>query len=971
MLARFLLLLLLPLLSMTSLAKAGEKPNIVMFFIDDWAWNGTPIEMDGAMPNSKMPVVEMPHLEKLAKEGMKFRNAYASPQCSPSRVCLQTGQSSPRNGFTVYLNSLGQDYYNEKKSKGLPVISCIADETIRPDAVTIPEALKPLGYVSAHIGKWHMRGDPSDEGYVAHDGNTDNKPGNTLHAWAKEGEKKPKQLPADFRDPKLMFSVTDRALDFVEKQAKDEQPFYLQISHYAMHAGSECLPKTREKYAKHPLVQAWYRENNKTAETVKIGEDPAVWFGMAEDLDGRIGAVLDKLSELGIAENTYVVLMSDNGYRHKQFEQTSGLKQPLHAHKWWVWQGGIRVPMIVRGPGIKAGSSFEANVVNYDLLPTFVDWAGGDPTELKDIDGVSLEGFLSGKKKPDDDFQNRFLYFHYPHNRTSMPHSAIVSGTDKVIHFYEKPDLPILLDLGKDEAETTNIAGKNPKRHRELFDEMFRYFKEVGARIPKLNPDYDKEAEKTWHASEEYRKKAQFGPFEGKRKLASDERNEGGETSKAASSERPPNIVFLFADDLGWGDLACYGHPYARTPAIDQLAKEGTRFTQFYVTGVTCCPSRTGFMTGLHTARFQKYPADFGFGDRTTITELLKKKGYRTGHFGKWHIGPDAQSGVYGIDTYRSGGKTKGTPRGRDAGLYDSAIEFIKASSDQPFYVNVWGHSTHYPVTVHPDLAAHFNDVTVKREDFSEAMQVKFDECKKAGGDITTAMRQYLGDVWSIDQNVKRLLAVLDEEGLRENTIVVFSSDHGPAPVLLGAKKESKEFSHNMLGYAGEFRGGKHDQFEGGVRAPFIIRWPGRVKEGRVDTESVTSGMDWLPTLCSIAGVDDLPGDLDGEDVSDIWFGQSRERKAPLFWKTSTTGRSASMRKGNWKLHLGQRKSQGPLLYDLSRDPSESKNVAADRPNVLKRMETELNAWMEELPDSYEKTEDSQKKKRKERAKAK
>ena len=957
-------------LSTTSFTTAREKPNIVMLFIDDWAWNGTPVTMDDAMPNSKMPVVKMPNVEKLAREGMKFRNAYASPQCSPSRVCLQTGQTSPRNGFTVYLNSLGQNYYNEKKSKGLPVISCIADETIKADAVTIPEALKPLGYVSAHFGKWHMRGDPTDEGYIAHDGDTNNNPGNTLKTGLKEGEPKPKRLPDSMSDPKLMFSLTERALNFMDKQANANQPFYLQISHYAMHAGSECLPETREKYAKHPLVQAWYREKKKHPDTVNIGDDPAVWFGMAEDLDGRIGAVLDKLATLGIAENTYVVLMSDNGYRHKEFKIATYLTQPMHAHKWWVWQGGIRVPMIVRGPGIEADSIFNANVANYDLLPTFVDWAGGDSADLKDVDGVSLADFLSGTKEPNSDFQERFLYFHYPHNRTSMPHSAIVSGRDKVIHFYEKPDLPMLFDLAKDEAETTNIATKNPGRHRELFDEMFRYLGEVGARIPKQNPNFDKEAEIAYRASDEYRKKEPYGPFAGKRALSEDERPREKPVAAVPPTERLPNIVFLFADDLGWGDLGCYGHPYARTPAIDQLATDGTRFTQFYVTGVTCCPSRTGFMTGLHTARFQKYPADFGFGDRVTITELLKKRGYRTGHFGKWHIGPDPRPGVYGIDNYSGGENTKGTPRGRDAGLYDAAIDFIKTQSNQPFYVNVWGHATHYPVNVHPELAAEFDEVTVKRGDFSESMQEKLDECKKNGGDLDTAMRQYLGDVWAIDQNVKRVLAAIDEAGLRDNTIVVFSSDHGPAPVLLGVKKESKEFSHNMLGYAGALRGGKHDQFEGGVRAPFIIRWPGHVKAGHTDTKNVISGMDWLPTLCRIAGITDLPAHIDGEDVTDIWLGETRERTTPLFWKTSSPGKSASMRHGNWKLHLDPRGQKGAFLYDLSRDPSESRNVAEERPNILNRLRTKLTAWMGTLPDSYEKSK-NEKKERKRKARAK
>ena len=493
----------------TQSSSEEQRPNIVLFFIDDWAWNGSPVPMDDDMPNSRMPVLQMPHVEQLAREGMKFRNAYASPQCSPSRVCLQTGQSSPRNGFTVFSNSMGQDYYNEKKSKGLPVISCISDMTIDPNAVTIPEALKPLGYVSAHIGKWHMRGNPGDEGYLVHDGDTSNKPGNTIGTS--------RRLPDDLTDPKLMFSLTDRSLKFLESQAKAKQPFYLQISHYAMHEGRECLPATRLKYAKDPAVQAYYKKVGETAETINRKKDPAIWLGMAEDMDGRIGAVLDKLKELGIEDKTYVVMLSDNGYRHSFLP---GHKQPMHAHKWWVWQGGVRVPMIIKGPGIKAGATFQPNVINYDLLPTFVDWAGGTPKELKKIDGRSLAPYLKGKS-PKPEFLNRRLYFHYPHNRTSMPHSAMVSGTTKIIHFYERPDLPMMFDLSTDEGEVHNIATKQPDKYKKLFNEMMSYFKEVGARIPKKNPDFKPG---NFEQSKQYQDIKSYGPFAGSRPLADDEK---------------------------------------------------------------------------------------------------------------------------------------------------------------------------------------------------------------------------------------------------------------------------------------------------------------------------------------------------------------------------------------------------------------------------------------------------------------
>ena len=429
-----------------------------------------------------------------------------------------------------------------------------------------------------------------------------------------------------------------------------------------------------------------------------------------------------------------------------------------------------------------------------------------------------------------------------------------------------------------------------------------------------------------------------------------------------AAKNAPPNIVFLFADDLGYGDLGCCGHPYSKTPALDQLAKEGTRFTQFYVTGTTCNPSRTGLMTGRFPARFPKYAADFGFGDRVTITELLKRKGYRTGHFGKWHIGPDSADGTYGIDTVRTIGKSDDKTAGRDDDLYSAAIEFVTENKAGPFYVNVWGHATHFPVNTPAGLAAEFKDVTVDRDDFSATTQHKFDECQRIGGDLDESMRQYLGDVYQIDRNVARMLKAIDELGLRENTIVVFSSDHGPAPVML-ANKSPRQFSNNMLGYAGELRGGKHSQYEGGLRVPFIIRWPGQVPAGRIDTENVCSFIDWLPTLCKVAGVEELPGGLDGEDVSDIWFGAHRQRIKPLLWKSSATGSAPAVRDGEWKLHLGRKRDQKIEVYNLSADPGESDNVADKHPEVVTRLRRQLRQWMAELPKQYEKVDKARKRK--------
>jgi len=464
--------------------------------------------------------------------------------------------------------------------------------------------------------------------------------------------------------------------------------------------------------------------------------------------------------------------------------------------------------------------------------------------------------------------------------------------------------------------------------------------------------------------------------------------------SAGLSAAPRPNIVFLFADDMGWGDLHCYGHPYAKTPNLDKLAADGTRFTQFYATGVTCCPSRTGFMTSKFPATFAKYPANGGFGDRVTITELLKKRGYATGHFGKWHIGPETKAGTYGIDAIgddeASGGKKKKQDdRGRDAHIYDSAIRFIEKHKDGPFYVNIWGHIPHHPVNPATALVAAFGELKVDESRFPVQMQEKFANCKKQGGDVSQHMRAYLAELKSLDENAGRLLKRLDELGLRENTIVVFSSDQGPAHIRdagdgepkakAEAKKERKRGKKNKseadaapdpadnirlnaMGFAGPFRGGKHNQYEGGIRIPFIVRWPGHVPAGRVDGRSVISGADWLPTLCALTGTKINATDFDGEDASAAWLGKGEHvRSKPLLWKTSAPQSAGAIREGQWKLHHPNSKRGELELFDVVADPSEQHNLVKEHPDIVKRLSEKLEAWQATLPKEYDKTNDADK----------
>jgi len=420
-----------------------------------------------------------------------------------------------------------------------------------------------------------------------------------------------------------------------------------------------------------------------------------------------------------------------------------------------------------------------------------------------------------------------------------------------------------------------------------------------------------------------------------------------------------PNIVFILADDLGYGDLACYGHPYAKTPYIDSLAKEGTRFTRYYATGVTCQPSRVGFMTSRHPRSFERRVGDYGFDGRPTITELLNNNEYATGHFGKWHIGPAANgknateghppAHDYGIDEIKVLESLKDRNKGRDDNTFEAAIDFIERHKDRPFYVNVWAHITHFRVPSDTVFAEEFTDLKVDESLFGPYMKTnKFDTCRDEWGmSVDDCMRNYLADVWSLDLAVGRLLKKLDELGLSENTIVVFTSDQGPdnntlnknAPDQVGDKTRA-----NMMGWPKGLRGGKHVMYEGGVRIPFIVRWPGKVPVDTVNETSILSGLDFLPTLCHLTGTPYDNDQFEGLNVADVWLGEERNPERYLYWKKQYP----TVLHGDWKYHVNRR--EGDELYHLANDPNETTNVIAENPEKAATLIKAITAWDESLP---------------------
>jgi arylsulfatase A-like enzyme len=429
-----------------------------------------------------------------------------------------------------------------------------------------------------------------------------------------------------------------------------------------------------------------------------------------------------------------------------------------------------------------------------------------------------------------------------------------------------------------------------------------------------------------------------------------------------AAAERP-NIVFVFADDLGPGDLGCYSGTIAPTPQIDRMAAEGTRFAQYYSAAPICSPSRVGCATGMFPARWNITSflqerkgngaceqADFLDPRAPSIARQLKAAGYATAHFGKWHMGGgrdvvDAPKfAAYGFDehagTYESpepdpditatnwiwSAQDKVKRWDRTAFFVEKTLDFLKRHAGQPAFINVWLDDTHTPWV--PDEAAQDN---------------------KPAAQTPERLQRVIAEM---DRQIGRLLEGIDKLGINQQTLVIFASDNGALPTLKGQRSAG-------------LRGSKLSLYEGGIRLPFIARWPGHVPASRVDDTAVMAAVDLLSTFCALGGAA-LPTDvtLDGEDQSAVLLGDSKPRTKPLFWEYGRNNQSfayppgrdrspnLAMRDGNWKL-LVNADGSGAELYDVVADRSESRDVAAEHPEIAKRMTEQLLQWRKSLPSLH------------------
>ena len=439
-------------LSFDSLASKPEAPNFILVLTDDQGWTSMSNAMDSRHPTARSDYHRTPALDAIADAGLRFSSAYsASPVCSPSRYSIQFGKSPARLGRTRGLGANRVDH----------------------DQVGIPQVLKRANsnYRAAHLGKWHIDADPSRYLYDVHDGQTTNKEGgydnNQKAQWRGYSE----------NDPKRVFSLTERAIEFIEASVGEESPFFLQLSHYALHSNiiyrEESLAEIGETSEKSVHTDRGYA-------------------AMVADLDTAIGQLWAAYNRLGLQDSTYFIITSDNGGMPVLPQQVNkgrpykkGLNHPLLRGKWDLMEGGIRVPFLVVGPDVPAGSQADEPIIGSDLLPTFADLAGAGDYLPIDLDGISIKPLLNDPSETLDRPSDG-LIFHFPHYNAvglNEPHSAIRVKDFKLVRFHSSKR-SLLFNIETDIGEQFDLSSAQPEKTAQLEVLLESYLEQVDAERP-------------------------------------------------------------------------------------------------------------------------------------------------------------------------------------------------------------------------------------------------------------------------------------------------------------------------------------------------------------------------------------------------------------------------------------------------------------------------------------------------------
>lgn len=908
--------------AIASVARGASKPNFVVILTDDQSWVGSSLQIIPNDDRTKSDYFRTPNIERLAKRGMRFTQGYApAASCCPTRRALQTGQTPARHEYNADRKGWTAAY---RKQLNIPRMLQIAD----------------ADYVTAHFGKWDHRYDditPEEQGFDFSDGYTGN--GN--------GGSKGTGGPAARPDPKLINTITDEALDFISNNEASDRPFYLQLSHYAVH------------------LDIFY--NEATLKNVKQNSTPGKkhnmpeFAAMTEDMDAGIGRILDKLIELRLLDNTYVVFMSDNGGRTtipKAPERQIDRNAPLRDGKHSFYEGGIRVPFIVLGPGVQPNSVCDIPVTGVDLLPTFADLAGY-PNPLPDnIDGGSIRQLLHSEGAGKVDRPQPFLVFHQAVDRE--PISAIRMGDYKLVKTWDKNRLE-LFDLSQDISEAKDLSDEMSDKTKELHNLLAGYLDEVNADKPR--------------------------PGSKKNKKTSDQPTPGKPNREILETLLPsgtrPNVLMLSIDDLNDWIGALGGHPQAKTPNLDRLISKSVLFTNAHCAAPVCSASRHAFFSGLRPSTTGWYSNtsrsirsyERALGETIPMPTHFKRNGYKTLAAGKifhkgtsdvkdydywnkvrprykWpahlaarghgyqsarggHFHPFPPDGGAIYQKYQKGVSgqslcwgaleagdmpSEGMP---DVQIADWAVEQLQQEHDKPFFLAVGFIRPHVPYTAPKQFFDLYplDEVSVPKVPADEMDDIPLWGKALAygtidGGDHQNVLsigpdywremtRAYLACVSFVDAQVGKVLDALEEGPCADNTIVVFWSDHGQH---IGEKRHWRKMA----------------LWEESTRVPLSVQLPNAVNGGKVSSRSV-SLIDVYPTMLELCSLPEVKG-LEGTSL----LPQLSDPKAPRRNPAITTWHYNNHAARSQNFRYIRYRDGSEELYDHRTDPNEHRNLAND-----------------------------------------
>ncbi|MCK0158320.1 sulfatase [Cellulophaga sp. F20128] len=483
--------------SSKEIQETKKKPNILFILVDDLGYADL-----GIMGSS---YYETPNIDRLAQSGTIFTNGYAASRvCSPSRASIMSGKFTARHNITVHIGSPSGTAWR-KRNRFTKLLPAAYTHNLPKEYITMPEALKQLGYKTFFAGKWHL----GDKGSWPEDHGFDINIGGWTSGGPRGGYFSPYKNP-NLVDGKpgenLSHHLAAETVKFIQENnsQKTGKPFFAYLSFYSVHSpiqtSQEKWKKYRDKAVQQGIAESGYRMGKFLP--IRQVQDNPIYAGLVAQMDEAVGNVLSALDELGLEDDTIVVFTSDNG-GVAAGDNYSTSNKPLRAGKGYQFEGGIREPYFIKIPGLsKGGAKIDYPVSGTDFYPTFLELAGGQQLPEEHSDGISLLPLLKGET-----LAERALIWHFPHygNQGGEPSSIIRRGDWKLIHYYEDGRNE-LYNLTKDISETTDLATDNPDKVQELNTELFDYLTSVGAKYAKPDPDYSEVKAKEFRNKMEYTK---------------------------------------------------------------------------------------------------------------------------------------------------------------------------------------------------------------------------------------------------------------------------------------------------------------------------------------------------------------------------------------------------------------------------------------------------------------------------------